>query len=333
MAHSVLKRRIGSSDVTASAIGLGTWAIGGWLWGGTDEANSIKAIQAGIDSGITLIDTAPAYGLGKSEELVGKAIKGKRDKVVLSTKCGLVWHTDKGLYKLDQAGKPIYCHLGAASIRYEVEQSLKRLNTDYIDHYLTHWPDKTTPIEETLQMLLQLKQEGKIRSIGASNLSQSELQEYISAGGIDAVQEKYSMLDREIETTLLPICAAQGMSCLSYSPLALGLLSGKIGPDRVFNDDDLRAKNPRFQPNHLRQIKQLLEAFRPIADRHQATLAQVVIAWTIRQPGITFALCGARTPEQAIENAQASQIMLTREEIDTMNGAIDYYQNELDGPQ
>lgn len=233
MSHEMLVREIGSSGVRASAIGLGTWAIGGWMWGGTDEAKSIAAIQASIDEGISLIDTAPAYGQGVAEEIVGKAIKGRRDKVVLATKCGLVWHTRKGNHFFDYDGKPVHRYLGADSIRYELEQSLRRLGTDHIDHYITHWQDATTPIAETIAALESLKAEGKIRSIGASNLSTAELDAYVATGGLDAMQEEYSMVKRDIEATLLPVAKRHGVSTLSYSSLALGLLSGKIGPERV----------------------------------------------------------------------------------------------------
>lgn len=232
MSGEQLTREIGRSGVKASAVGLGTWAIGGWMWGGTDEAQSIAAIQASLDAGVTLIDTAPAYGLGRSEEIVGKALAGRRDKAVIATKCGLVWHTQKGNHFFDQDGKPVHRHLGRDSIVHEVEESLRRLGTDYIDLYITHWQDPTTPIEETVAALEELKQAGKIRAIGASNVNRSELEQYIETGSLDAIQERFSMIDRQIETDLLPLTIANGVSTLSYSSLALGLLSGAIGPER-----------------------------------------------------------------------------------------------------
>ena len=182
------------------------------MWGGTDERRSIAAIEAAIDEGISLIDTAPAYGQGLSEEIVGKAIRGRRDRVVLATKCGLVWHTTKGNHFFDYEGRPVHRYLGRESIVYELEQSLKRLGTDYIDHYITHWQDPTTPIDETMEALEALKRDGKIRSIGASNASPHDLAAYVAAGQLDAVQEEYSMVKRDIETTLLPICASHGVS-------------------------------------------------------------------------------------------------------------------------
>ena len=205
MSGDQLMREIGRSGVTASAVGLGTWAIGGWMWGGTDERESIAAIQASLDAGVTLIDTAPAYGLGRSEEIVGKALAGRRDKAVIATKCGLVWHTDKGRHFFDQDGRPVHRYLGRDAIRHEVEQSLKRLGTDYIDLYITHWQDPTTPIEETMSALEELRQAGKIKGIGASNVGRGELEQYIAVGGLDAIQERFSMIDRQIETELLPL--------------------------------------------------------------------------------------------------------------------------------
>ena len=233
MSHETMKREIGSSGICASAVGLGTWAIGGWMWGGTEEAQSVAAIQASIDEGVSLIDTAPAYGKGLAEELVGKAIRGRRDAVVLATKCGLVWHTTKGSHFFDYDGKPVHRHLGPESIAFELEQSLRRLGTDHVDLYITHWQDPTTPVAETMAALETLKRQGKIRAIGASNVSEAELDAYLASGGLDALQEEYSMVKRDIEKSLLPVCRSHGVSVLGYSSLALGLLSGRMGPDHI----------------------------------------------------------------------------------------------------
>ncbi|MBO6856655.1 aldo/keto reductase [Roseibium sp.] len=329
MLHEMLTREIGRSGIEASAIGLGTWAIGGWMWGGTDEAKSISAIQASIDEGISLIDTAPAYGQGLSEEIVGKAIAGRREKVVLATKCGLVWHTQKGNHFFDYDGKPVHRYLGKDAIVHEVEQSLKRLGTDYIDHYITHWQDPTTPIAETMEALETLKAQGKIRSIGASNTTADDVKAYVAAGQLDAIQEEYSMIKRDIEKTLVPLCLKEKVSVLSYSSLALGLLTGKIGPDRTFEGDDQRKDNPRFSVENRRKVARLMDAIAPIAEAHGATKAQVVIAWTLQQPGITFSLCGARDPEQARENAKAGRLRLTSEEIGLIGDAAATHLTEL----
>jgi aryl-alcohol dehydrogenase-like predicted oxidoreductase len=322
MSNLIPARPMGGSELAAGVIGLGTWAMGGWMWGGTDEADAIAAIRAAIDEGITLIDTAPAYGLGKSEELVGEAIAGRRDEVVLATKCGLVWHTDKGNHFFDEHGRRVHRHLGRDSIFFEIEQSLKRLHTDRIDLYITHWQDPTTPIAETMEALLDLKRQGKIRAIGVSNVSPAELEAYVAAGPVDAIQERFSMLDHEIEQTLLPICRQRGIATLSYSSLALGLLSGKIGPGRTFAGDDQRKDNPRFSPENLNRIASFITAIEPLATARQATPAQMVIAWTIAQPGITYALCGARNAAQAIENARAGLLSLSPGELAEIDRAI-----------
>jgi methylglyoxal reductase len=330
MSHDMLTRTIGRSGIEASVVGLGTWAIGGWMWGGTDEARSIAAIQAAVDEGVTLIDTAPAYGQGRSEEIVGKALKGRRDKVMLATKCGLVWHTQRGNHFFDVDGRPVHRYLGADSIAHEVEASLKRLGTDRIDHYITHWQDPTTPIAETMRALLRLKEQGKIRSIGASNTSPADLKAYLDAGPLDAVQEQYSMVRRDIESTHLPICREAGVSVLSYSSLALGLLTGRIGPDRTFEGDDLRKNNPLFSQSNRGKVATLMATIAPIAEAHGATSAQVVIAWTLAQPGITFSLCGARNPEQARENAAAGRLLLAASELDAISAAAAKHLTNLD---
>ncbi|RWB97695.1 MAG: aldo/keto reductase [Mesorhizobium sp.] len=317
-----ITRSIGKSGVVASAVGLGTWAIGGWMWGGTDEAESIAAIQASIDAGVSLIDTAPAYGLGRSEEIVGKAIKGRRNRAVIASKCGLNWHSKKGNHFFDQDGTPVNRYLGADGIAYEVEQSLRRLGTDYIDVYITHWQDPTTPIAETMEALERLKSAGKIRAIGASNLNAAELQQYVAAGQLDAIQERYSMLDREIEQTLLPIARQHQVAALSYSSLALGLLSGAIDPAREFSGDDQRKDNPRFSQANRRKVAALKHALTPVAEVHQASMAQIVIAWTLAQPGITFALCGARNATQALDNARAGEILLSAAELGAIDAAV-----------
>ncbi|MCH4543613.1 aldo/keto reductase [Ochrobactrum sp. POC9] len=331
MSGEQLIREIGRSGVRASAVGLGTWAIGGWMWGGTDEAQSIAAIQASLDAGVTLIDTAPAYGLGRSEEIVGKAIAGCRDKAVIATKCGLVWHTRKGKHFFDQDGKPVHRYLGRDAIIHEVEESLRRLGTDYIDLYITHWQDPTTPIEETVAALDDLKQAGKIRAVGASNVNRSELEHYVQTGALDAIQERLSMIDREIEQDLLPLTTANNVSTLSYSSLALGLLSGMIGPERVFSGDDQRKDNPRFSVANRQKAKDFATAVKPVADRHGATIAQIVIAWTLAQPGVTFALCGARNPAQALDNAQAGRLRLSSDDLAAIDTAISAQLVNMDG--
>lgn len=315
-------RPMGRSGVQASAIGLGTWAIGGTFWGGTDEQDSIRSIQSSIDNGVTLIDTAPGYGNGLAEELIGKAIKGRRDEVVIASKCGLNWHHGKGGFFFEQLGERIHRYLGRDGIRYEAEQSLRRLGTEMIDLYITHWQDPTTPVAETMGTLLDLKQAGKIRAIGISNATPDDLEAYLRIGQVDAIQESYSMLDRGVETTLLPICAKHGVAMLSYSSLALGLLTGTVSPERQFKDGDLRKDNPRFSADNRRHVAAFAGAVAPVARAHGATIAQLVIAWTIARPGITYALCGARNAGQANENARAGKLRLAPDELAQVDAAI-----------
>lgn len=307
----------------ASAVGLGTWAIGGWMWGGTDDAAAEDAIRAGLDAGITLIDTAPAYGLGHAETVVGRALKGRRDQVVIATKCGLVWHARRGPYFFSQGGLPVHRDLGAAAIRHEVDESLRRLQTDRIDLYITHWQDPTTPIAETVATLKDLQAEGKILASAASNTSPDDLAAYRAAGGIAAVQEEFSMLQRRIQTTHLPACRDAGIAVMGYSVLALGLLSGGITADRVFSGDDQRREDPRFSPENRARVDRLMQVIRPIAKAQGASPSQVVIAWTLAQPGMTFALCGARNPAQAQENAAAGRLRLTSSDLKEITEAID----------
>jgi len=329
-AEKHLAREIGQSGIKATAVGLGSWAIGGWMWGGTDEKKSIRAIQASIDEGITLIDTAPMYGKGVAETIVGKALKDRREKVVLVTKCGLVWHTQKGNKFFDYDGEPVHRYLGKESIIYEIEVSLKRLGTDVIDHYITHWQDPTTPIDELMEAMETLKKQGKIRSVGASNTSLDEIKQYVAAGPLDTIQEEYSMVKRDIEDQLVPYCVNNNVSVMSYSSLALGLLAGKIGPDRVFDGDDQRKDNPMFSLTNREKVARLMKAIEPVSENHGATKAQTIIAWTIQQPGITFSLCGARDEKQAIENAKAGRLRLSASEIDAISKAAADHLSDLD---
>lgn len=299
------------------------------MWGGADERDSIAAIQASIDEGVSLIDTAPAYGFGRSEEVVGKAIAGRRDQVVLSTKCGLVWDTDKGNWFLSAEGHEVHRYLGPDAIRHEVEVSLQRLGTDHIDVYVTHWQDPTTPIAETMVALEELRTEGKIRAIAASNASRADVLQYLEHGGLDAIQEKYNALDRQLEEELVPLCREQGVSIMSYSSLALGLLSGGLDPDRVFEGDDLRIDDPRFSRENRVKVAAMLGDLEPLCAELGLTTAQLMIGWTLAQPGITFALCGARTPRHAIDNAKAGERPLSAEAVRAIDAVLDAHVPDL----
>jgi aryl-alcohol dehydrogenase-like predicted oxidoreductase len=328
------KRELGKSGIETSVVGFGAWAIGGWMWGGTDTSDALDAVAAAIDSGIDLIDTAPMYGFGRSEEIVGKAIAGKRDQVVLATKCGLHWSEEKweeGKGELhfytDEKGATsdfekyyVYKYLRPEGIAREIEASLQRLKTDYIDLYQTHWQENTTPIEDTMAMLLKLKDQGKIRAIGVSNASVRQIEEYEKGGPVDVDQERFSLLDRKLEEEgYFEHCAKQGISILAYSPLVNGLLTGKMDPDRSFGEGDLRASNPRFSAENIRSVNSMLEQFGPIAEKHQATIAQLIIAWTFAKYEKMHVLCGGRKVRQVTENAEAGRIELARQEVETMD--------------
>jgi methylglyoxal reductase len=321
--HPALRRPLGKSGPESSAVGLGTWAIGGDGWGGSDEAKAVAAIQASIDEGVTLIDTAPIYGFGRSEEIVGRALQGRRDQVILATKCGLVWGHEGGEFFFDSDHGQVRRCLDPASIRREVEASLRRLDTDRIDLYQTHWQESTTPIATTMATLVELKQEGKIRAIGVSNVSPAQLTEYLRCGPIASAQESYSMVDRELAQSLFPLCAQCGMAVLAYSPLAMGLLTGKFTPGRVFSGDDVRKSNRRFAPGVVAPVNAFLQRIAPIAQHHGLSLAQLVIAWTLQQPGVTHVLCGARDAGQARENAAAGRVALRADELRTITVRLD----------
>ena len=331
------KRPLGQSGISASVVGFGAWAIGGWMWGGTSEKESIETIHAALDAGIDLIDTAPIYGFGVSERLVGQAIHDRRDRVVLATKCAMVCNGRRGEHKFnsDALGPtenghiPVHVCLHPESIREEIEESLRRLQTDHIDLYQTHWQDDTTPIEDTMATLLDLKQEGKIRAIGVSNATSDHMERYRASGHLDADQEKFSMLDQDIRQDQLPYCHKHDIAVLAYSPLGQGLLTGKVGPDREFGPGDQRRADPRFSIENRKKVAGMLDAFKPIADTHGATLTQLVIAWTFHQDGVTHVLCGARNVGQAQENAVAGDIQLGAEDLKTMNRIVEEHAKTL----
>lgn len=330
-------RKLGTTDIEASIVAFGAWAIGGWMWGGAEETDAINAVKASLDAGVNLIDTAPMYGYGRSEEIVGRAIEGRRDEVVLATKCGLTWSEtplEDGYGELhfygDEKGATsglqkyaIYKLLRPEAIQREVEESLRRLKTDRIDLYQTHWQEGTTPVDDTMATLLKLKEQGKIRAIGVSNASLEITKAYQAVGAVDVDQERFSMLDRGIEIDgRLDHCGETGVSVLAYSPLANGLLTGRLDPERKYNEGDLRRSKPRFKPDNVRKANAMLERFQPIADEHDATVGHLVIAWTVARYERMHVLCGARNAEQATDNAKAGDITLTSDEIATIDAII-----------
>lgn len=309
---------LGSSNIKASIVGLGAWVLGGGLtWGkDPDDSESIRTIQAALDLGINLIDTAPAYGWGRSEIVVGKALKGRRDKAVVATKCGLWWEDPRGSFFTELDGKKMYRSLRPDTIQIEIENSLKRLRIDCIDLYQTHWPSfppEHTPIADTMAVLVKLRDQGKIRAIGVCNVSLDELKENIRCGGIVSDQFRYSMLYRDPEKDILPFAAQKNVATLTYMSLEQGLLTGKVGMDRKFSPGEFRtntAWNPWYILSNRKHVLDLLASWKDLTDKYRCTLSQLVIAWTAAQQGVTHVLCGTRNLAQLNDNAKAGDLTL-----------------------
>lgn len=280
---------IGSSGIRASRIGLGTWAIGGWMWGGIDEREAIATIQRAVELGVTLIDTAPVYGFGRSEEIVGKALKeaGLRGKVQIATKAGLDWKDGK-----------VFRDSRAARLRTEVEDSLRRLQTDVLDVYQIHWPDLETPLEETARVLEDLRREGKIRAIGVSNFSPAQMDAFRAVATLDAVQPPYNLFERDIEADVLPYAARTGLTVLSYGAICRGLLSGRINASTTYEGDDLRKIDPKFSGERFQEYLAAVQALEALArERFGKSVLALAVRWVLDK-GPTIALWGARRPQQ-----------------------------------
>ncbi len=280
---------IGGTELRAGRIGLGTWAIGGAMWGGTDEAESIRTIEAAIDRGIDLIDTAPAYGFGRSEEIVGKALarSGARDRLVVATKGGLAWSDDR-----------VERRATRERLLREVEDSLRRLGLDVIDLYQVHWPDPRTPIEETAETMRALHEAGKIRAIGVSNFTPAQLETFAAAAPLHSCQSPYNLFERGIEKDVLPWCRHHGVTVLAYGALCRGLLSGKVTPDREYPGDDLRNLDPKFRSPRLEQYLAAVDRLDALArERFDRRVIDLALRWILDQ-GVDVALWGARRPGQ-----------------------------------
>lgn len=305
-------RKLGYSDLYLTTVGLGTWAIGGggWAygWGPQDDADSNAAIRSALDLGVNWIDTAAVYGLGHSEEIVGRAIAGRRDEVIVATKCGLVW---------DEGSPTPYGRLKAESIHREVEASLRRLNVEVIDLYQIHWPDPDEEIEEAWATIADLIREGKVRYGGVSNFSVEQLKRVQSIYPVTSLQPPYSMLRRGVEDELLSYCVANDIGVVVYSPMQAGLLTGKFTPERVANlpDDDWRRQSDYFQEPMLSVNLAFVEKLHPIAEGSGKTVAQLAIAWVLRRPEVTAAIVGARRPSQIEETAPAADWVLSDDDI------------------
>ena len=328
-------RELGSSGVKVTPIAFGAWAIGGWMWGGADRSDALRAIQASIDEGITTIDTAPVYGFGVSEQIVGEAIKGKRQQVQILTKYGLRWDAREGQFyfsSTDNDGNPvdIYKHASAERVVYECERSLKHLGTDHIDLLQIHWADPTTPIEETMSAIKKLIKEGKVLAAGVCNYNVDQMHQAMQVVPLATNQVPYSMVKRDIEQDVVPFCLENGVSILPYSPLQRGLLTGKIKPDYRFNEGDNRPTTPHFRIGNLIRINEFLNKIKPIAASRNASLAQLVLRWTMQRPGMTCVLAGARNPEQVKENAGALRFTLEENEMKEINAQLEKLELDLD---
>jgi len=293
-------RILGTSDINISPIIMGTWQTGKDMWVGIDDTESTQAIKAAYDAGITTFDTAEVYGNGHSERIVGKALYDVRDRVVIATKV-------------------FSNHLQYKQVIDACHRSLKNLNTDYIDLYQIHWPpgsfgSKNVSPEETMRAMTDLKAQGKIRAIGVSNFSRSQIEDAATYGRIDSLQPPYSLFWRKVEDDAMPYCRQNNITLLAYSSMAQGLLTGKFGPDHRFAKGDHRFKNKLFQPENYARVQKALERLRPIAAANHITLGQLALAWVISQPG-TCAIAGARNPEQAVQNAAAGNVRLSEEHL------------------
>ncbi|MDI3530611.1 MAG: hypothetical protein PWP60_460 [Candidatus Atribacteria bacterium] len=321
----MLRRKLGCSDLEFSVIGLGSFAIGGsgwkFSWGPQDDRDSIDAIRRAVDLGINWIDTAPVYGLGHAEEVVGQAIKGLSQKPYIATKCGRVW---------DEKGEISY-RLKRESIRKEAEDSLKRLQVDVIDLYQIHWPNPEEDIEEAWEEIAKLVKEGKVRYAGVCNFNVAQMERIRKIHPITSLQPPYSMLRREIEGEILPYCARNNIGVIVYSPLQKGLLTGAISRERIaaLPPDDHRHRDPEFQEPRLSINLAVTEKLKEIGEKYDATPAQVAIAWILRRPEITAAIVGLRRPSQVEDIVPAADIVLCEEDIATIEKILQERESRL----
>ena len=319
------KRQLGDTELNLTTVGLGTWAMGGpWQfgWGPQDDNEAIAAILTALDKGINWIDTAPIYGLGHSEELVGKALKQTKQKPLIATKCGLLWDE-----KNERAP-----YLKKESIRKECHESLKRLDVEAIDLYQMHWPEPEEDVGEAWEEMARLADEGKVRYIGLSNFKIEQIERIRKIHKVASLQPSYSMLHREVEDELLGYCAQNNIGVIAYSPMQRGLLTGKFSQERLAGLplDDHRRRNPDFHDPQFTATLQLVERLKEIAERNGKTLAQLAICWVLRRPEVTAAIVGARRPEQIAETAPASDWNLSEKDIEEIEKLLAERQAKLD---
>lgn len=280
--------KITGENIEVSRVGLGTWAIGGWMWGGTDKSDAIKTVQTALEKGITLIDTAPVYGFGASEEVTGEALEPfQREDYVLATKVGLDWKDESP-----------FRNSSPERLKKEIDDSLKRLKTDYIDIYQIHWPDPSVPFEQTAETMQQIKESGKIRAIGVSNYSPEQMKEFQKVATIDTCQPPYNIFERDMEQDIYKYCKENSIDLITYGALCRGLLSGKMSAERSFEGDDLRKHDPKFQQPRFDQYLEAVDQFEAMArENYGKSVLQLAVRW-IMQRGIEVSLWGARKPDQ-----------------------------------
>jgi len=296
-------RLLGKSEVRISAVAIGCWAMGGTAWGPQDDEQSISAVGRAVEVGVNLVDTAPVYGRGHSEEVVGRALLGIRDRVVVATKWGLAWN-DSGRIRHDAS---------PARLAVEIEASRKRLGIDTIDLYQLHWPDPDTPIAQTAAAVGKLHESGVIRAIGVSNYSAEQMTEWMKHAPLHCLQPPFSMFKRGIEREILPFCIEHNIATIVYSPLYQGLLTGKFNEQSTFAD--LRSGSPDFAGERFKVNLAVVDRLKQVAERHDRTVTQLVVNWTIHVPGITAAICGARKPSQIEESAGGADWELSSDDL------------------
>ncbi len=318
---------IGKSGIKVSVVSMGTLSIGGdGVWGANNDAVSIQALHRAMELGVNWFDTSNFYGFGHAETVLGQALEGRRDQVVISSKCGLEWDSGEGSPFFQRDGHQISRNLAPAAIRRSLEQSLKRLKTDYIDLYITHWqsvPPAFTPIEETMGTLMDLKREGKIRAIGASNVTTDHIREYLKYGQLDLVQERFSMLDPTSFDALNSLCLENSITYQAYSVLERGLLTGAYNMDSVVRPGDARNEwCVWYQPKRRKRIIDLLASWKPLCEKYQTSQAGLTIAWTLQQAPNINADVGSRRPEAVEQNCRGGEFLIEQKDLDQMNKAV-----------
>lgn len=317
--------RFGKTDLDVSPIVLGTWVTGGWAWGGSDEEESVAALLKAFELGINFVDTAPVYGFGKSESLVGRAIRewGRRDDLVVATKCGLEWDEKE---RVSRNASP-------DRIRLEVDASLSRLGVDKIDLYQVHWPDTNTPFEVSMEALVKLQEVGKIRYIGLSNFNVSQIEACLNHAEVVSLQPPFNLFERGAEQDVLPFCQKNGIATLVYGGLCRGMLTGKFKGDEQFPRGDLRRGDPKFKPDRFMQYVKAVEELKKIAASYGKSVAQFALRWALHQPGVTTVIAGARTAAQVEENAGIAGWRIDQEDLAKVDAILSRHVKTPVGPE